>query len=494
MPMKLPAVGWVCTMICLATAVAWSQEFRGSISGLITDQQGALVPGAKVIATQIETNARSETESSGEGRYTLPFLTPGSYKLGVEAAGFKHFMREGLRVSTNEHTALDVSLEIGQASETVTVTAEAPLLTTATASTGQVINQRQIASMPLNGRTPLVLAQLSYGVVPNTDPRFYRPFDDGGPSGFSMGGAPAQSNELLLDGTPNSSVGNGMGFSPPVDAVEEVKVESFQADAAYGHTGGGTVNMLTKAGTNAFHGTAYNFNQVSALGATLFFTNRAGQKKNVSNYNQWGATAGGPVVLPKVMDGRNRVFFFFAYEGISQKLPRATSMTVPTQEQRDGNFSKLLSLGSVYQLYDPATGAREGSRVRRQPFPGNLIPAARIHPAARKILPYYDLPNQPGRPDGIDNFFVGATGEFNTFASQMGRLDFNISPRHKVFYQFRHNDRLLRNGHELQQRCHQHHAGPDQLEFGLRRRVHHQSDHGAEHAPELAAQRESACP
>ncbi len=253
-------------------------------------------------------------------------------------------------------------------------------------------------------------------------------------------------NELLLDGTPDSSVGNGMGFSPPVDAVEEVKVESFQVDAAFGHTAGGTVNMVTKAGTNAFHGTAYNFNQVSALGATLFFTNRAGQKKNVSNYNQWGLTAGGPILIPRLYNGRNRVFFFFAYEGISQKLPRATSTTVPTQAQRGGDFSELLALGGNSQIYDPLTGVREGARVRRQPFAGNRIPSARISPAARNILSFYDAPNQPGVADGRNNFFVGAVGEFNTFDSEMGRLDFNISSRHKLFFAFRHNDRLLNNG------------------------------------------------
>ena len=427
---------------------AWlaGQQFRGTITGLILDQQGAVIPGVKVTATQEETGARSETLSSGEGRYTLPFLSPGVYRVEVDAPGFKRYVRSGLRVSTNEQVTLDITLELGQTTETVTVTAETPLLITATASTGQVINQRHVEYMPLNGRTPLVLAQLSYGVIPNTDPRFYRPFDDGGPSNFSMGGAPRQNNELLLDGAPNASVGGGNGFSPPVDAVEEVKVESFQADAAYGHSGGGTVNILTKAGTNAFHGTMYEFNQVSALGANLFFANRAGQKKNVSNYNQWGATAGGPVMLPRLLDGRNRVFFFFAYEGINQKMPRATDTTVPTAEQREGNFSKLLALGPAYQLYDPATGVREGSRVRRQPFPGNVIPGARIHPVARRILAFYDLPNQPGKADGTNNFFVGAVGEFNTFDSEMGRLDFNLSSRHKLFYQFRHNDRLLRNG------------------------------------------------
>ena len=432
--------------LALIAAAAGAQEFRGSLAGVVMDQQGAVVPRAKITATQLETGSKTEAASSDVGRYSLPFLTPGTYRLAVDAAGFKRMVREGLRIGTNERITADVSLELGQAAETVTITAEAPLLNTASASTGQVINQRQVESMPMNGRTPLVLAQLAYGVIPNNDPRFYRPFDDGGPSGFSMGGAPAKSNEILLDGTPNASVGNGMGFSPPVDAMEEVKVESFQADAAYGHSGGGTVNMVTKAGTNAFHGTAYDFNQVSATGATLFFTNLAGQKKSVSNYNQWGMSAGGPVVIPKLFDGRNRLFFFFAYEGLSQKLPRATSTTVPTDEQRTGNFSKLLALGSSYQIYDPLTGVREGSRVRRQPFIGNIVPSNRISPIAKNILSYFEPPNQPGRIDGRDNFFVGAVGEFNTFNSEMGRLDYNIGARHKLFFTFRQNDRLLNNG------------------------------------------------
>ncbi len=434
-------------LVFLATACTLiAQEFRSTVYGRITDPQGGVVAAAQIVATQKETGAKTETVSGADGQFTLPFLAPGSYSVVAQVSGFKQFRREGMRVGTNERIALDIALEIGQTSESVTVSAESPLITTSSASVGQVITERQISNMPMNGRTPLVLAQLAFGVIPSNDPRFYRPFDDGGPSGFSMGGAPNRSNELLLDGAPDSSVGNGMGFSPPVDAVEEVKVESFQADAAYGHTGGGTVNMVTKAGTNSFHGTAYNFNQVSATAATLFFTNRAGQKKNPAIYNQWGLTAGGPVVIPKLINGKNRLFFFFAYEGISQKLPRATSTTTPTAAQRNGDFSQLLALNASHQLYDPSSGVREGARVRRTPFAGNIIPASRISPIGKNILTYYDAPNQPGRADGRDNFFVGAVGEFNTFDAEMGRMDFNVSSKHKLFFAFRHNDRLLNNG------------------------------------------------
>ena len=166
-------------------------------------------------------------------------------------------------------------MEVGAVSETISVMAEASVLQTTTASTGQVISSAQIENMPVSGRTPLALAQLAFGVVPNTDPRFTRPFDNAGPSGFSMGGAPAQVNELLIDGAPNNTGDRRVAYNPPMDAVTEVKAESFQADAAYGHSGGGTVNVITKGGANQFHGTLYEFNQNSAFNATPFFTNKA---------------------------------------------------------------------------------------------------------------------------------------------------------------------------------------------------------------------------
>jgi len=342
-------------------------QFRGTVSGLVQDPQGAIIAGARVVATQLETGAKSNTVTRQTGQFNLPFLAPGTYTVFIEAAGFKRYVRDGLVVSANEPIALDVSLEVGQTSDSVTVSAEAALLQTETASTGQVINSKQVEDMPLNGRTPLVLAQLAFGVIPSNDPRFFRPFDDSGPSGFAMGGGAAKQNELLLDGTPDASVGNGLGYSPPVDAVTEVKVESFQADASFGHTGGGTVNVVTKSGTNTLHGTAYDFFQNSALGANPFFTNLAGQKKPSTNYNQWGATGGGPVFIPKVFNGRNKVFFFLAYEGINLKIPQATFTTVPTPAERNGDFSALLRLGASYQIYDPASGVRQGSRVARQP-------------------------------------------------------------------------------------------------------------------------------
>jgi hypothetical protein len=196
--------------------------------------------------------------------------------MDIVAAGFKKFSRTGVQVSANERVPLDITLELGAASETVEVSGDASIIETNTASAGQVITSRQIETIPLNGRTPLTLAQLSMGVIPNSDPRFNRPFDNGGPSGFSIGGAPAQTNEILLDGAPDVTSNDRVSYNPPVDVVQQVKVEIFQADAAAGHTGGGSVNQITKSGTNQFHGTLYEFNRHPHWSREISFSAGAG--------------------------------------------------------------------------------------------------------------------------------------------------------------------------------------------------------------------------
>jgi len=430
----------ILAVLILSTA-CWSQEFRAVISGRITDPQEASIGGVTITATRVDTGAKHVTVSDHEGRYSLPFLAPAAYRIVYEAAGFKRYQRDGVAVGTNERIGLDIRLEVGAVTETVNITAEAPMLQTTTASSGQVITTRQIERMPVSGRTPLALAQLAFGVIPNTDPRFTRPFDNAGPSGFSMGGAPAQGNELLVDGAPDTTGNLRVAYNPPMDAVAEVKAESFQADAAYGHSGGGTVNIILKSGTNDFHGTLYEFNQNSAFNATPFFTNKAGAKKPISRFNQYGVTVSGPVSIPKLFTGRDRVFFYFGYEGVKDALPAPTTGTAATAAERNGDFSGLLAQGAVYTIHDPLTGIREGSRVRRTPFPGNMIPANRMSPIARNYMKFFPEPNQAGRANGQDNLLSLLDGEKNSFYNYIGRLDFNISANHKFFFNARHNFR-----------------------------------------------------
>jgi len=420
----------------------FSQEYRATLSGRITDPQGAVMPGVKVVATQVETGSKYETVSGQDGLYTIPFLPPTSYRVTAETNGFKKYDRVGITLGANERVAMDIEMSVGQMTEVVSVTDEAPMLTTTTASTGQVISTRQIENMPLSGRTPLALAQLAFGVTPTDDPRFTRPFDNAGPSGFSMGGAPGRSNELLIDGAPDTTGDNRVAYNPPVDAVAEVKAESFQADAAYGHTGGGTVNVVLKSGTNNFHGTLYEFNQISNTAATPFFTNRVGGRKPTSRFNQYGGSIHGPVIIPKIFDGRNKLFFFYTYEGLKDALPAPTLSTLPTAAQKRGDLSNLLAVGSAYTVYDPATGVAEGARVRRTPFPNNVIPSARLSPIAQRYLTYIPDPTAAGRADGQDNFTSLVNGERNTFDNHLGRLDVNFSDRHKLFFNARYNKRI----------------------------------------------------
>src|SRR5438270_3056676 len=432
--------------LLLLSATCTGQEFRATISGRVTDAQNSVVPAVRISVVQIGTEAKFETVSAADGLYAIPFLPPASYRLTAENAGFKRYVRDNLAAGANEHLGIDIQMELGAVTEIINVTSEAPVLQTTTASTGQLISSAQIENMPVSGRTPLALAQLAFGVIPNTDPRFTRPFDNAGPSGFSMGGAPAQVNELLIDGAADNTGDLRVAYNPPMDAVTEVKAESFQADAAYGHSGGGTVNIITRSGANQFHGTLYEFNQNSAFNATPFFTNKAGAKKPVSRFNQYGGSFSGPIRVPKLIDGRNKVFFMFAYEGVRDALPAPTTNTMPTEAERGGDFSALLKVGSVYQIYDPLSGVVQGGRVAREPFANNIIPASRISPIAKNYLQYYPLPNQPGQANGQANFLSNTDGERNRFYNTIGRLDVNLSDRHKFFFGARNNLRVGSGG------------------------------------------------
>lgn len=442
----------LCAWLLLAfglTALAHAQMSRGAITGRVTDPQGAVVPGAGIVATDLATGTTYRTVSSSAGEYTLPFLAPGTYRLSTTSHGFKRFVREGIIVAANEQVSVDVTLEIGQQTQTVTVAAQNTLLEKATASTGQVLNNEDIDNMPVNGRTPLILAQLAFGAISTGNPQFNHPFDNSGPSSFALGGGASKHNELLMDGAPDGGADGTIAFSPPMDATQQIKVETFEADAAYGHTSGGTVNQVTKSGTNEFHGSAYEFGQYSALNDTPWFTKAAHAKKSVTRFNQYGGSLGGPIVVPHVYDGHNKLFFFFAYEGIKDNSPSPSIVTVPTDAERNGDFSSLLSLGSNYTIYDPASGQQQGSRVVRSPisYQGreNVIDPGRVQGVGKKLVSYFAEPNYPGLPNGENNYYYPGNST-DSFDSELGRIDVNLGSRDKLYYDFRHNYRYHTSG------------------------------------------------
>ena len=429
-------------------------QVQGTFSGTVTDISGAAVPGAKITVIQTQTGTRTEAVSESSGAYTIPFLAPGTYNLTAEAPGLKQSLRKGLTLEAGAHPIIDVKMEVGAVNETVTVTADTPLITASNASVGQVITTREVEDLPVNGRTPLMLDNLAMGAVSTFEPGPVRPFDQPAATQVSLGGAPSGTNETMLDGAPDAGFGNQLAYSPPQDAVSEVRVNAFESNAAYGHTGGGTLNQITKSGTNDFHGSLYEFNQTSYLDANSFFTNKAGQPRPPYHYNQYGLSAGGPVWIPKVFNGKNKVFWFFGYEGLKDSDPANSPIetgnpvnfaTVPTQAERMGDFSALLKLGPQYQIYNPYSAAQTVSStgvttVTRQPFANNIIPSNLLNPVSQAILNYFPLPNAPGTSNGSQNYVVNAI-DTDVYDNEIGRLDFNLGDKDKLFGDAHHNYR-----------------------------------------------------
>ncbi len=425
--------------------LASAQEFRSTLTGKVTDPSGASVAGTKVVAVKSDTNSKFETVTNAEGLYTIPLLPPGTYSLEAAAAGFKKYVQTGLQIGSDTRVGQNIALTLGSAGESVNVSADVPQLESVSASTGQVITTHEVESLPVNGRAPMDLAVLGYGVV-NTGTRDQnRPFENSGFSAFAMGGAATGANGAMLDGVPNvgtiGTTSTRVSFSPPIDSVSDVKVEAFNVDASYGGFGGGTVEITTKGGTNQLHGTASEFNQVSALAGTPFFINANAQaghaQKPPYRQNLWGGTVGGPVWIPKVYNGKDKLFFFFAYEGFKDAYATPTSFTVPTAAEVGGDFSRLLSLNNGsknYTLYDPASAVLSGSTINRTAFPKNIIPASRISPIASNFLTKYTpLPNTTGVYDDTNNY-IAPENTIDSYYSFSGRGDVNVSSRNKLTF------------------------------------------------------------
>ena len=435
----------------LTTATLLSaQEFRGTFSGSVTDAQGAAIPKAKIVAIETRTNTKANAVSEATGEYTIPFLAPGIYNISAEAAGFKKYTQQGITLSAGEHPVVDIHLEVGAVSDSVTVTAEAPIMVTSNPSLGQVITTAEVEDIPINGRTPMMLDNLALGVISTFEPGPVRPFDNSAANDISIGGVPATRNEVLLDGAPNAGQANQMAYSPMQDAVTEVRVQAFDMDASSGHTMGGTVNVVTKSGTNSLRGTAYIYNQTSAVDANTFFNNRSSVPRPSYHQNQYGITSGGPVWVPKVFNGRNKVFWFFGWEGMRDSDPADSPLetgspedftSVPTAAERQGNFSQFLGLASnATTIYDPNSGVLSGTLVSRTPFPGNIIPTNRLNPVALNYLNYFPQPNNTTFANGNQNYRINAI-DSDGYDNELGRLDVNLSDRNRLSFDARHNYR-----------------------------------------------------
>lgn len=412
-----------------------AQETRGQLLGRVVDRTDAVLIGARIEAVNNATNVVTAARTNATGDFVLPFLIPGAYTVSAGLDGFKKSVREGVLVQVNDKIALNFTLELGATSDSVKVTAESPLLQVASASSGEVIDNRRILELPMKDGNPIMLASLAPGVTNLTAGGMgrSRPFDNTSISQVGVNGVASLSNDFTLDGAPNTQQ-NRIAFPPPAELVQEFKIESAAFDASQGFTPGGVINVSLKSGTNALHGAAYYFGQNTALNANSYFNNLAGLPKTPSYLHRFGANAGGPVILPKLYDGRNRTFWTYGYEQMRDYSPETAGTTaVPTAAEKAGDFSALLKLGSQYQIYDPATIApAPNGRFSRQPLAGNIIPASRLDPTAVKIAALWDAPNQAGTADGSNNLYVPNIVKDNYY-TDIFRIDHAASDKHRMF-------------------------------------------------------------
>ena len=437
--------------LLLAVTAVRAQETRATISGTLTDPSGAAIAGAQVSLTNVETASRASALSNGLGQYRFLFLNPGKYRLTAEMTGFKTLVREGIELSTNQAATLDVTLQLGTQADTITVGAEAPLLEAEKADRGGVVLTRNLAELPIITRTPILLATLSPGVTP-TNPRYdLTPFSNSGLTTWSINGSTSLSTEFLLDGAPNSAVyqsSPSVAYIPPVDAVQELKVTAGAYDAQYGHNGGGVINMSIKSGTNGFHGSAYDFVKRLGLNANAFSNNSKGVARDNNSLDEYGFSLGGPVRIPKVYNGKDRTFFFVAWEHYKQNIlfPQNDISSVPTVAQRNGDFSQTFSAANqLMPVYDPDTGRTVNGNWVRDQFPGNIIPSTRFNPVGVKIANLYPEPNTTtaGSVPWQNNFFLKDNVTWYDFHNFAVRMDHTFGPKERIYGRYVWNNQVL---------------------------------------------------
>jgi hypothetical protein len=383
-------------LVVMFAAQLWGQSSDGTITGTVTDAQGAVVAGVQIVVQQTTTALQFNATSNSDGVYVVPSLPVGTYEVRANAPGFEAFLRGPVTLDVGQRLRVDIPLHIGSSSQTITITDDVPRLQTEASSLGTIIEGKRIQELPLNGRQPFTLTKLVPGVQNITNNS--SGFADSSNQGFSrlrINGGSYLGNQFLLDGTMNTVPAiNEISVVPMADSIAEFSVETNVPKAEFGETTGGIINLATKAGGNQVHGTAYEFIRNDAFDARNWFSTTA--TKPMLRYNQFGGTISGPVWIPRVYNGHNRTFFFFGYEQWHYRTSTLQFTTVPTALQRTGDFSQTYNAqGQVIPLYDPGTTAPNpsGNGYIRQPLAGNIVSQGRMDALALTLLKYMPLPN-----------------------------------------------------------------------------------------------------
>ena len=408
----------------------FGQAFTGTITGSITDPNGAGVPGAVVRARNEATNDTRQQTSNAEGLYIFSQVPPGTYEVTVEMQGFRKAVQNHAELRVNQTLELNVPMQLGEVSQTVEVTAGVTLLDTQSANRAVTLDQQAVLDLPANTRNPFQLVHVNAGVIA-VRTGISQATQDQNHNRFSMNGGRGQAGLTLIDGVPAAAVDwGGLIASPGMDAVQEVNIARNQFDAQFGKSDGGAVNMITRGGSNNFHGSIFEYLRNNKLDANSWANNKAGIKRPVFQRHQFGAAMGGPIWKAK------RLFFFGAYEGRREGVPGTNVSTVPTELQRAGDFSQTFNAdGSLAVIFNPFTtrpGATAGSFIR-DPFPGNKIPSNLIDPVAAKILALYPLPNTRGVALTNALNFAAAGKTVTTNDRVDARIDWAKSEKVSVF-------------------------------------------------------------
>ena len=433
------------TVFVLAfTTMVFAQRDMGTITGTVTDAQGGVVPNAKITITEVDTGLRYEVQSGSDGTYIRPALKPGTYSITAELKGFRRVEQQNVVITGGDRVGMNLVLTVGDVTQAVDVTAEAPLLQTESTTLGGELNAKGMSELPLGGqRTFAFLARLSPGVLQNEPGA-----RDATGGGFSANGVRSNGqNNFLLNGVDNNvnviDFLNQTAFvvGPSVEAIDQMNVLTNGYNAEYGRGAGGVVSVSLKSGTNELHGTLFEILQNADLNANRWENNKGGQGRGPFRQNQFGVAAGGPII-------KNRTFIFGDYQGtriassggVIQNLGYGGNYTIPTAAERGGNFQSLLGAalagGGPVQgtIYDPMTQATVNGQLTRTPFPNNSIPGYRIDPVAAKILALYPATNQPIVNGGFpaNDYFVSTPGMQSTNQGDL-RMDHRLSDKDSLF-------------------------------------------------------------
>ncbi|MBM3737441.1 MAG: TonB-dependent receptor [Acidobacteria bacterium] len=464
-------VAWLFAAAGILSTALIAQETRGTLFGRVLDPTGAPVAGATVTATNTDTNTNARLRTNETGYYEAALLLTGNYRLTVEMDGFKRTQRTGVYLPIRSRVQVDIALELGALTESVSVTAEAPLLETDSVSSGRVMANRELADLPMPINNPIFLTNLTPGVQTTggttqiTNVANFIIKDQFTPG--RVGG-----NEVLVDGVPNKTIDTRIAYLPQADTIQEFKVETSNFDASTGNTVGLNISMMTKSGTNELHGSASWQHWQQRWGGTPFFireqrltdinaavargdTARAASLRDSpalpsAHTNNYTATVGGPVILPRIYNGKDKLFFFVSYTGTKDRLTETGSInrTIPSLANREGDFSQLLRADAVrYQIYDPLSVRADPARPLnfiRTPIAGNILPKSRFaNPAYESYLKFLPRPNaEPTDPrnEPLNNYVAVAMPWIMNYYAITNRVDYQYSGSHRFFGRWTSSD------------------------------------------------------